>query len=230
MNIAAAGSVPISVAVVEDEARYRTSLEVLLGHSADFALVGSYAAPVAALAALEASGEAVPWDLVVMDLDMPGMSGVECTRRIKAVAPGIAVVVLTVFEDRASIVEAICAGADGYLLKRTPADELLRQLRMVVAGGSPLSAGIARTVLDLVRQVNARGAARREGAPVPIDLTPREADVLRCLVQGMSYKGAARSLDVSIDTVRSHIRAIYGKLQVHSVAEAVSRALHEGLV
>jgi DNA-binding NarL/FixJ family response regulator len=140
------------------------------------------------------------------------------------------VVALTVFEDRASIIEAICAGADGYLLKRTPADDLLVQLRAVLAGGSPLSAGVAKTVLDVVRQVNERHSARSPATSETVELTDRELELLACLVHGMSYKAAARALGISIDTVRSHIRGVYGKLQVHSVAEAVSRALREGLV
>ena len=222
----------IRVATVEDDARYRASLAMLLGQAAEFTLAGSYPSPARALAELEphlAADRPAPWDLVLMDLEIPGMDGVEGTRRLKALAPRLTVVVLTVFEDRASIVRAICAGADGYLLKRTSAAELLRQLRLVVAGGSPLSSGVARTVLDVVRQVNA-GLRDIEGGRPAIDLTPREAEVLRCLVDGMSYKAVAAALDVSLDTVRTHVRAVYGKLQVHSVAEAVSRALREGLV
>jgi DNA-binding NarL/FixJ family response regulator len=228
---------PIRVVAVEDDARYRASLEVLLRHSEEFALVGSYATPTAALAALTAADPASDavegrsrWDLVLMDLEMPGMNGVECTRRIKEILPEVAVVVLTVFEDRATIVEAICAGADGYLLKRTPADRLLQQLRAVVAGGSPLSSGVARTVLELVRQINDGGPSRAAMDEARVELTPREAQVLRCLVKGMSYKAVSGALGISIDTVRSHIRTVYGKLQVHSVAEAVRRALREGLV
>jgi DNA-binding NarL/FixJ family response regulator len=163
-----------------------------------------------------------------MDLDLPDVSGVECTRLIKQRLPSVPVVVLTVFEDRGNIIEAICAGADGYLLKRTPADALLVQLRAVVAGGSPLSAAVARTVLEVLRHVNAGRLAATEVDTV--DLTERERDVLGCLVRGMSYKAVARTLDISIDTVRSHIRGVYRKLQVHSVAEAVSRALKSGIV
>jgi DNA-binding NarL/FixJ family response regulator len=107
---------------------------------------------------------------------------------------------------------------------------LLGQLRAVVAGGSPLSAGVARTVLDVVRHVNAGALSNTPRVGSAVDLTDREREVLGCLVRGMSYKAVARSLDISIDTVRSHIRAVYGKLQVHSVAEAVSRALRNGLV
>jgi DNA-binding NarL/FixJ family response regulator len=221
----------IRVVAVEDDARYRASLDVLIRHSQEFDLVGSYAAPAAALADLGAGDDPTPdWDLVLMDLELPGMGGVECTRRIKTRLPDVAVVVLTVFEDRNTIVEAISAGADGYLLKRTPADQLLRRLREVVAGGSPLSAGVARTVLGLVRQLNGARPSAADPSKPAVDLTPREAEVLGCLVQGMSYKATASSLDISIDTVRTHVRAVYRKLQVRNVADAVRTALRQNLV
>jgi DNA-binding NarL/FixJ family response regulator len=222
---------PVRVVVVEDDARYRASLEVLFRHAAGFDVVGSYATPASALEALASARRTgrPPWSLVLMDLDLPGMSGAECTARIKAELGDVRVVVLTVFEDRDSIIEAICAGADGYLLKRIPGDELLAQLRVVMAGGSPLSAGVARTMLDVVRHVN--GTTQPPSTdPAHVDLTAREREVLHCLVQGMSYKAVAASLDISIDTVRSHIRSVYRKLQVNSVAEAVGRALRERLV
>ena len=218
---------PIRVATVEDDPRYRASLETLLRHAEGFELVGAFGSPSAALdafASLDATSDASP-DLVLMDLELPGMSGIECTRRLKLLLPHASVVVLTVFEDRTRLVEAIAAGADGYLLKRTPAAPLLEQLRSVMAGGSPLSAGVARTVLDIIRQIGPVG-----DAPAEVELTPRERDVLACLVQGMSYKAVARDLTISIDTVRSHIRSVYRKLQVNNVAEAVGRALREGLV
>lgn len=218
---------PIRVVTVEDDPRYRASLATLLRHATGFELLADFEAPSAALRSLETpdlADEDVP-DLVLMDMELPGMSGVECTRRLKKRFPDVAVVMLTVFEDRVRLVEAITAGADGYLLKRTPVDLLLEQLRSVMAGGSPLSAGVARTVLDIVRQMEPDAAAG-----TAVDLTPREREVLGCLVQGMSYKAVARELRISIDTVRSHIRAVYRKLQVNNVAEAVGRALREGLV
>jgi DNA-binding NarL/FixJ family response regulator len=156
------------------------------------------------------------------------MSGIEATRRLKAAAPEVAVVVLTVFEEPATILQAICAGADGYLLKRTPADELLSQLRAVVAGGSPLTSEVARKVLGLLR--SSVPAPPPSHAPTRLQLTDREHDVLKGLVQGMSYKQIADEAGISLDTVRTHIRSVYRKLQVHSVAEAVSRAIREGLV
>lgn len=238
---------PIRVVTVEDDPQYRSSLELLFHHADDFDLVDSFGSPAAALARLDGQvaaarqahsaissepagdGAASPWDLVLMDVDLPGMDGIACTRRIKQMLPAAAVVVLTVFEERSVIIEAICAGADGYLLKRTPAAELLTQLRAISAGGAPISAGVARTVLDLVRHLDPDSRGRSTGV-AGVDLTDRELEVLRCLVQGMSYKRVAQHLDISLDTVRSHIRAVYSKLQVHSVAEAVSRALRDGLV
>lgn len=219
----------IRVVAIEDDPRYRASLEALLRHSEDFQLVHTFDAADTALAALDDAtrkGETPGWDLVLMDVDLPRLGGVEGTRRIKERLAVVSVVVLTVFEDRAVVLDAICAGADGYLLKHTPGDELLLQLRAVMEGGSPLSAGIARTVLHLVRHLD----GGRPRASERLDLSDRELEVLRCLVQGMPYKQVAKTLGISIHTVRNHIRNIYAKLQVHSVAAAVSRALREGVV
>ncbi len=229
---------PIRIATVEDDRRYRESLELLFRHVDDFRFAEGFEAAepfLGRIDALERTGSPAPWELVLMDMDLPGVHGVECVRRVRGAFPELLVVVLTVFEDRETIVDAICAGADGYLLKQVPTPRLLEQLRAVVAGGAPLSAGVARTVLELVRDGR---SDTRKGAPgtrpmnarVDVGLTPRELEVLRCLVQGKSYKGVARALDVSIDTVRSHIRSVYRKLQVHSVAEAVARALRDRIV
>ena len=220
----------LRVVTVDDNARYRGSLETLLTHADGVAFAGSFSSAAAAVAAVEAlpRPDCPPWDLVLMDLELPGISGIEGTRRLKHLAPRIPIVVLTVFEDPATVLEAICAGADGYLLKRLTSHELLSQLRGVMSGGAPLTARVARTVLDLVR----RGDLSRPpvATPTRLELTEREQAVLRGLVQGMAYKQVAHDLGVSLDTVRSHIRNVYRKLQVHSVAEAVSRAIREGLV
>lgn len=222
----------IHVVTIEDDPQYRSSLELLFSRTGDFELVDSFGSPAAALSRLEENGAGPGWDLVLMDVDLPGMNGIDCTRRIKQRLPDAAVVVLTVFEERTTIIEAICAGADGYLLKRTSAAELLTQLRAIAMGGAPLSAGVARTVLDLVRRIGpvATGDPDRAGGTDRFELTDRELDVLRCLVEGMSYKRTAHQLGISIDTVRGYIRSVYSKLQVHNVAEAVSRALREGIV
>lgn len=219
----------IRVATIEDDARYRASLEALLRLSPGMELAGSFGSPAQALTALDRDGDRADWDVLLMDLELPGMSGIEATRRIKALLPGTSIVVLTVFEEPATVLEAICAGADGYLTKATPPEELLAQVRSVVGGGSPLTAGVAHTVLDLLRHVGSGRATARAAPGDRLELSEREREVLRCLVEGMAYKQVADRLDISIDTVRTHIRHIYRKLQVHSVAEAVSRALREGL-
>ena len=216
------------IGVIEDDARYRAGLVALLRHAPDFECAAVYGSAVEALEVLERDGEAAPLaccELVLMDLGLPGMAGSEATRRLKRVRPAIRVVVCTVFEDPDRILEAICAGADGYLLKRTEPAEMLDQLRVVFAGGAPLTSAVASTVLRLMRDPGSR-AEPGEGEP---SLTTRERDVLRALVRGLAYKQVADELGLSIDTVRTHIRGLYRKLQVHSVAEAVSRAIREGL-
>ncbi len=213
----------LAVAVVEDDSRYRRSLETLIRHTPGFQLAGSYGSADEALEIFAAERPA--WTLVLMDVALPGSSGIEATRRLKLLSPATLVVILTVFEEPATILEAICAGADGYLLKEASPEELLQQIRLVSEGGASLTAGIARTVLDLLRE--------KSGASKPIadvGLSPREREVLDGLTRGLAYKQIAGELDVSIDTVRTHIRGVYRKLQVHSVAEAVGRAIRERLV
>ncbi len=161
------------------------------------------------------------------------MNGIEATRHLKKHLPALTVVMLTVFEEPAIILEAITAGADGYLLKKTPAPELLAQLNAIASGGSPLTPDVARTVLLLLRDKTPKrisGQFFRNASPTKLDLTEREHAVLQALVKGLSYKQVGSQLNISIDTVRTHIRAVYRKLQVHSVAEAVARAIREKLV
>jgi DNA-binding NarL/FixJ family response regulator len=220
---------PLRVAVVEDDSRYRHSLEMLLERSDGFALAGSFTSAAPALEALERM-PTPPWDLVLMDLDLPRMKGIEATRQVKTRAPQLPVVVLTVFEEPATILEAICAGADGYLLKKMPAPELLAQLRGIAAGGAPITARVARTVLNLLRAHPSAPDTAPGRSPDHLNLTDREQEVLQCLVRGLAYKQTADALGVSLDTVRTHIRAVYRKLQVHSVAEAVGRAIRDRLV
>lgn len=223
---------PLRVAVVEDNPRYRESLVTLFSMTPRFELVAAFASASAALERFDRPvrpGPGEEWDLVLMDVDLPGIRGIEATRRIKRLAPSLLVVVLTVFEEPAVILDAICAGADGYLLKRTPPGELLEQLEVVADGGAPLTAGVARTVLALMRETAGPAGARTEPGIEP-GLSPRERDVLRGLVEGLAYKQVADRLGLSIDTVRTHVRGLYRKLQVHSVAEAIGRALRERLV
>jgi DNA-binding NarL/FixJ family response regulator len=218
--------VNLRVTVVEDDDHYRGSLEILLALEPGFELAGSHAEASSLVTHVTCLplGAPVPWDLTLMDIDLPGMSGIDATRAIKAARPDTKVVMLTAFEDPGKILAAIRAGADGYLLKRAGVTEVIEQLRVVAGGGAPMTPGIARSVLDLLRE----GPAPKK-APPGFELSERERSVLAALVRGLAYKQAAAELDVSIDTVRTYIRRIYTKLQVHSATEAVARALRENL-
>ena len=221
---------PIRVVAVEDDPGFRKTLETLMRHAPGFELSASFGSAEAALreaTRVEHDGSIEGWDLVLMDISLGGMNGIRATEQLRELDGKLPIVVLTVFEEPNVIVEAITAGANGYLLKKTNARELLFQLRSVVDGGAPLTPAVASTVLDLLRD----GGAGMSGAePTRLDLTEREQQVLRCLVDGCKYKEAAEQLGIGVETVRTHIRAVYGKLQVHSVAAAVREAIRRGLV
>lgn len=219
------------IAIIEDDRRYRVSLERLIASAQDLHLAGSYGCAEDALRDATRQGAASPWDLVLMDLELPGMSGMKATRRLKEWWPQVQVVVLTVFEEPGAVLEAICSGADGYLSKSVAGKEILDQARIVLAGGGSLTPGVARTLLELVRNPLPRPRPHDDAAaPRRVDLTHREQEVLRALVQGLAYKQIASTLGISLDTVRSHVKHVYRKLQVHGVAEAVARAIREKLV
>ena len=224
----------LKVVIIEDNPRYRDGLETLLKHATGFVLVASFGSATVALDEVEKRlrwGQAIDWDIVLTDLELPHTNGIEATRRLKQLLPDLSVVLLTVFEDPTAILEAITAGADGYLLKKSSANEILSQLRMISEGGSPLTAGVARTVLNLLRsQQPFVPSLEKNISPTRLNLTEREQEVLQCLVRGLGYKQIADHLGISMDTVRTHIRAVYKKLQVHSIAEAVARAIREKLV
>lgn len=219
----------VRLAIVEDDAPYRAALRDLFAAEPAFSVEGAYDSALSLLAASRAVAEAekpAPWDIVLMDIELPRLDGIEATARLRATWPGIVVVMLTAFEDPQRILGAICAGASGYLLKKSNASEVLEEVRAIVEGGSPLTPSVARSILKVLQG----------GAPAPIprpgswDLSEREMDVLRGLVQGHAYKEVAATLNVSLDTVRTHVRNIYRKMQVHSVSEAVSRAIRSGIV
>jgi DNA-binding NarL/FixJ family response regulator len=222
-------SMRVRVAIVEDDAPYRAALRDLFSIDPGFAVEGSYDSAVALLGVVRARsevGKPAPWDLVLMDIELPSIDGIEATARLLATWPGVSVVMLTSFEDPQRILGAICAGACGYLLKKTEPGEVLEEVRAIVRGGSPLTPSVARSILGVLRN----------GAPAPTardgqwDLTDREMDVLRSLVQGHAYKEVASTLHMSLDTVRTHVRSIYKKMQVHSVSQAVARAIRAGIV
>lgn len=223
----------LRVAVVEDDPRYRDTLERFFSSLTGFQLAGSFGSPRAALQAAEQSqrmGGPPAWDVVLMDLELPGMSGLEAIRKLKQLVPEVPVIVLTVFEDPATVLEAISSGADGYLSKKISAPELRSQLRTILHEGAPLTPAVARTVLTFVREFRQPSHRSQRAAPARLELTQREQDVLKGLVRGMAYQQVADSLGISIETVRTHVRNVYGKLQVHSVAEAVSYAIRNRLV
>ncbi len=225
----------VRVATVEDDRHYRSSLEALFAHARGFAIGSAFrTADEALLSAAQSRARAggPPWDLLLMDLALPGTDGITATRLMKEMLPDIPIVVLTAFEEPRRVLDAICSGADGYLAKRAPAAEILGELRSILAGGAPLSSGVAKTVLELLR-VQATAPPHRTLIPIndaQLSLTEREHDVLRGLGSGLSYKEIASELDISIDTVRTHVRHLYSKLHVRSVGLAVRVALERGLI
>jgi len=210
---------PISVGIVEDLDAIREGLSDLLSHSPGFSLAGGWRSMEAALVGLKAKQP----DLLLVDLGLPGMNGIEGIRVIRSRWPQIVPVVLTVYVDDDRIIQALCAGARGYLLKKTPAGEILVRLEEAAAGGAPMSPEIARQVVNLFSRFG----------PTPGSdhgLTPHELRVLKLLVDGHNYKTAAQVLGVTRATVAFHVRKVYAKLEVHSKSEAVAKAVRGGLV
>jgi len=201
----------IRLAIVEDNARLREYYAGLVANAGDMVMVGAHAAAESALEAL--AGDAP--DAVLMDIQLPGMNGIECVRRLKAMLPNVQVVMLTAFDDSDQVFESLKAGATGYVLKRSTADEILDAVRDVCTGGSPISSAIARKLVQYF--------APRPASPEVTALTAREREVLESLSQGLQYKEIAESLGISINTVRQHVRRIYATLQVTSRADAVSK-------
>ena len=226
----------IRVAIVEDNPAYRKSLVTFLGHAGGFSVGDVFGNAERVLRRIRdglKSGAAPSWELVLMDIELPGKSGIEATRELREMVPDLPIVMLTVFEDPRVILEAISAGASGYILKKATARELVDQLRAVMAGGAPLSPAVASTVIEIVRKLNADAGGPSSppaASPSRLNLTNREQDVLRCLVHGLSYNETAGELSISEGTVRTHVRAVYRKLQVHSVAQAIRKAMERGLV
>lgn len=209
----------IGVAIVEDQPQTREGLATLIRGTPGCRLVGAYGSMEEALVAL---GGAAP-DVALLDIELPGISGIEGVRRLKQRFPSIQILMLTVFADNDHVFEAICAGASGYLLKDTPPARLTEAVRELVGGGAPMSPEIARMVVGMFSKVAPPRTEEHR-------LSPREVELLKLLAEGHSYKTAAKALSISIDTVRFHIRNIYDKLHVHSKSEAVILALRRGIV
>lgn len=212
-------SMNIRVSLVEDNNRVRTSLARLIELSDGFKCVSEHSTGEEAMTALPKSKP----DVVLMDINLPGMNGVECVRQLKPLLPDTQVMMLTVYENTDLIFQALSAGATGYLLKQTPPGELLAAVREVHGGGSPMTGHIARKVVASFQQ---SGNSSREFE----NLTPREKEVLDHLAKGFLYKEIAEAMSISYDTVHTHIRKIYEKLHVRSRTEAVAKHLGRGLI
>jgi len=209
----------IRVGIVEDRRRTREGLRALIDGSEGFVCVGAWGSMEEVLAA----SWTPPLHVMLVDLGLPGMTGIEGIALLRNRSPETALVVLTVYEDNERVFRALCAGATGYLLKNTAPAKLLEGLHSAVKGGSPMSPEIARQVIELFRKFHPPERAQ-------YNLTPHELRLLKLLVEGHSYKTAAFELGVSLNTIAFHIQNIYGKLQVHSKSEAVARALSENLL
>jgi DNA-binding NarL/FixJ family response regulator len=204
----------ISVSIVEDDAQVRASLVKLIDSSPGFRCVSNHASAENALQKISK----VKSQVVLMDINLPGINGVECVRRLKPQMPGTQVIMLTVYQNTEHIFNALAAGATGYLLKQTPPAELLAAIREVHGGGSPMSSHIARKIVQSFQQ-SASASAEAQS------LSPREAEVLDLLAKGFLYKEIADSMKVTYATVHTHIRHIYEKLHVRSRTEAVAKHL-----
>ena len=211
----------IRVVVFEDNIHLLETFRLLLDGEEGIQCVGAYASGVDAQSKLKRQ----QFDVVLMDIEMPGMGGIEITKIIKASYPNALVLIQTVFFDDEHIFKAICAGASGYLLKSANPTEYIQAIKEIVAGGAPMTSEIAKKVLQLFK---ANVADIPSGTQY--GLTQQEVKVLRLLVEGKSYKMIAAELVVSFDTIKSHIRNIYTKLQVHNKLEAVEKARSNNLI
>lgn len=205
---------PITVSIVEDNDQLRGTLTRVIGRAEGFECLSQYGNAEDALKDLPNVRPAV----VLMDINLPGMNGVECVRQLKQLLPQTQVMMLTVYEDTENIFNALAAGANGYMLKRTRRDELLDAIREVQRGGSPMTTHIARKVVQSFQ----KSAATTEATE---NLSPREAEVLDLLSQGLIYKEISDKLGISYETVHTYIRRIYEKLQVRTRTEAVAKFL-----
>ncbi len=204
---------------MEDRRELREGLGMLINGTEGFECSGAYRSMEEALVSVAAQQP----DIVLSDIALPGMSGIEGIRFLKEQFPNLVILMLTVHEDDDRIFDAICAGACGYLLKKTPPARLLEALKEAVGGGAPMSPEVAARVIRLFREIHP--PQRSE-----YDLSPHETRLLKLFVEGHNYKTAATELGVTVHTVSFHLRSIYDKLQVHSKSEAVAKAIQNRLV
>jgi DNA-binding NarL/FixJ family response regulator len=209
----------IRVSVFEDNKALRDGLQYLISARKGFAVAGIYPDCNNVVADLSQNTP----DVVLMDIDMPGINGIEATALIKSSFPAVNVLILTAFDDDEKVFAAIQSGATGYLLKKTTSAKILEAIKEISEGGAPMNAGIARKVLAFFSE-------KKNITKNDYDLSPRENDVLGCLVKGDSYKMIADNCRIKMGTVQRHITSIYKKLHVNSKSEAVAKAIFEHLV
>ena len=209
----------VKVLIYDDNEALRLSMEALIREQPGFEMLASM--PNAET--IENDLQQLKPDVILMDIDMPVVNGVQAVRNIRAIDKEIPVIMLTVFDDNENIFNAICAGASGYILKRYATEEIPAAIRDVLTGGAPMTGSVARKVLQMIPQ--AKSADQEKN-----DLSKKEIEILQLLVKGYSYKMIAAEIGISIDTVRFHIKKIYDKLHVHSATEAVSKAIKDRLV
>ncbi|RPE13880.1 DNA-binding response regulator [Chitinophaga lutea] len=208
---------PVNILVYEDNASLRESLANLLSLTEIYQVAGAW--PDCALVK-EQVAQLRP-DVILMDIDMPGVNGISAVKQIRSFDQAVQIIMLTVFDDNNHVFEALCAGANGYLLKKYISDRLVPSIQEVLNGGAPMSPSIARMVITSMQQ---------PGTGNDYQLTNREKEILQSLSRGNSFKLIAADLGISLDTVRTHIKRIYDKLHVRSQIEAVSKAINEKLV
>jgi DNA-binding NarL/FixJ family response regulator len=210
---------PFRVSLVEDDAGVRGGLERLFNGTHDFKCVSSYATGESALAKLPADKP----DVILMDINLPGLNGIECVRQLKEKDPALLVVMLTVYEESEQVFQALQAGATGYLLKRTPPKQLLDAVKEVLEGGAPITSQIARKVVEAF---HSHRSAKPAGEVV--ELSQREQEVLDLLAKGFLIKEIGDKLGIGFGTVRTYVRRIYEKLHVQSRSQAIAKYLHAG--
>ena len=210
-------SVPVSILIYEDNELLRESIGRTLLLNEEYTIIGSFGDVLA----VEEQIKIKP-DLILMDIDMPGMTGIEAVKKIRTAGFDVPILMLTVFDDNQHVFDALCQGASGYLLKKHIFTRLFDAITEVLSGGAPMSPSVARMVIQSMQL--------KQAPPDLYCLTTREKEVLQLLSRGNSYKLIAAECGITIDTVRAHIKKIYEKLHVHSQTEAVSKAINEGLV
>jgi DNA-binding NarL/FixJ family response regulator len=206
----------LRVTIFEDNRILREGLTQLIGGSPGFICAGAFANCSNLVNDIENTSP----DVILMDIEMPGMNGIEAVKIVKKQFPNVKIMMETIFDENDKIFQSICNGAEGYILKNTPPVQILTAIKEVYEGGAPMTPSIASKVLKMFKN-----RPPESGNPEQFNLTDREKEILKCLVEGMSYKMIADSCFISADTVNGHIKNIYKKLQVHSKGEAVAKAI-----